>query len=265
MRVMLSITWRSSASFSNSRTSAPTMKPFSLPEMKTSPRIDLSRAPSSARSMIMASSSSGRWPSEFWLSPSRSNTAQAIPCGSTEQRQSRKPCISVMMFASLCRTLHRPRIVTGRHVMRPHLGRIEVVHGDGTRGQLFQLAQHLAFTLREHVLGAGLADPLVAMHAPHGAGPHCSIELPFGGLGLDRLGKRHFQEPGWIVRVAGNMDEARKPIAHLARRQYQLGHPLAEPIRGGLVVASEGKHDGTHEPARRRNWKVVDGTAQRLL
>ena len=83
------------------------MKPFSLPEMKTSPRIDLSRAPSSARSMIMASSSSGRRPSEFWLSPSRSNTAQAMPCMSIEKRQSRNAFMSSMVLephsaAALC-------------------------------------------------------------------------------------------------------------------------------------------------------------------
>ena len=72
------------------------MKPFSLPDMKTRPRIDLSRAPSSTRSMIMASSSSGRRPSEFWLSPSRSNTAQAMPCMSTEKRQSRNAFMSSM-------------------------------------------------------------------------------------------------------------------------------------------------------------------------
>ena len=48
-----------SVSCSNSRTSAPTMKPFSLPEMKTRPRIDLSRAPCSTRSTMAPSSSSG--------------------------------------------------------------------------------------------------------------------------------------------------------------------------------------------------------------
>ena len=101
MRETLSTTCVSSVSCSNSRTSAPTMKPFSLPDMKTRPRIDLSRAPSSARSMIMASSSSGRRPSEFWLSPSRSNTAQAMPCMSTEKRQSRNAFISIMDFTPI--------------------------------------------------------------------------------------------------------------------------------------------------------------------
>ena len=74
------------------------MKPFSLPEMKTSPRIDLSRAPCSARSTMAASSSSGRRPSEFWLSPSRSNTAQAMPCMSIENRQSRNALMSAMIL-----------------------------------------------------------------------------------------------------------------------------------------------------------------------
>src|SRR5581483_2231172 len=41
---MLSTISRSSGRLSNSRTSAPTMKPFSLPEMKTRPRICLSHA-----------------------------------------------------------------------------------------------------------------------------------------------------------------------------------------------------------------------------
>ena len=68
----------------------------------------LSRAPCSTRSTIVASSSSGRRPSEFWLSPSRSNTAQAMPCGSIEKRQSRNAFMSVMALlaphsaAALC-------------------------------------------------------------------------------------------------------------------------------------------------------------------
>ena len=48
-----------------------------------------------------------RRPSEFWLSPSRSNTAQAIPCISMEKRQSRNAFMSSMALephsaAALC-------------------------------------------------------------------------------------------------------------------------------------------------------------------
>ena len=43
-----------------------------------------SRAPFSALSTMAPSSSSARRLSEFWLSPARSNTAQAVPCMSTE-------------------------------------------------------------------------------------------------------------------------------------------------------------------------------------
>jgi hypothetical protein len=60
------------------------MKPFSLPEMKTRPRMACSRALFSALSTIAPSSSSARRLKEFWLSPSRSNTAQTMPCMSTE-------------------------------------------------------------------------------------------------------------------------------------------------------------------------------------
>src|SRR5215510_10403016 len=182
---------------SNSRTSAPTMKPFSLPEPSTRPRILLSRTPPSTCSTICASSSSGRWPREFWLSPSRSNAAQAIPCWSIEKRQSRN-AISAMV-ASLRRTLHCPGIVAGRHVMGPYLGRIEMVDGDGALGELFQLAQHRPFAFRQHVLGDGLADPIVAVQAPHAAGTHGTVEFLFSRLGLDRLGEGHLQEAGGIV------------------------------------------------------------------
>ena len=86
--------------------------------------------------------------------------------------------------------------------MGPHLGRIEMVHGNRAMRQLFQFAQHLPFAVAQDLLGNCLADPIVAMHALHGAGAHGAVELAFGGFRLDRLGKGHFQEAGGIVRVA---------------------------------------------------------------
>ncbi len=56
----------------------------------------LSRAPCSTRSTMAPSSSSARRDSEFWLSPSRSKIAQAMPCGSIENRQSFSPIMSTM-------------------------------------------------------------------------------------------------------------------------------------------------------------------------
>ena len=53
--------------------------------------------PASTRSTMAPSSSSGRRPSEFWLSPSRSNTAQAMPCRSMEKRQSRNVVHDLVM------------------------------------------------------------------------------------------------------------------------------------------------------------------------
>ena len=141
--VMPSITCASVASGSNSRTSAPTMKPFSLPEVITRPRMERSRAPCSTRSTMAISSSSGRRPSEFWLSPSRSNTAQAIPCRSIENRQSRNAFTSGHDTRLICRgAVHRPRVMPRRHVVRPHLGRIEMVDGNDARRERFELAQH---------------------------------------------------------------------------------------------------------------------------
>ena len=62
--------------------------------------------PARLRSTIIASSSRDRRPSEFWLSPSRSNTAQAMPCGSIENRQSRKS-VHVGVMASTPASLRR--------------------------------------------------------------------------------------------------------------------------------------------------------------
>ena len=65
-----------------------------------------SRAPFSTLSTMAPSSSSARRLSEFWLSPSRSNTAQAMPCTSTEKRQSLSAFTSTMHLphsaAALC-------------------------------------------------------------------------------------------------------------------------------------------------------------------
>src|SRR5215472_1659532 len=190
---MLSITWRSSVSPSNSRTSAPTMKPFSLPEMNTRPRIDLSRAPCSARSMIMASSSSGRLPREFWLSPSRSKTAQAMPWLSIEKRQSRNAFMSNMAQASLCSTRHCPRVVPLHHIVRLYLGRIEMVHRDHARCQLLHLGQELRFVVGNDALLGRVADPVGAVYAPHLTGANRAVELLLGGLGGYDLDERHLQ------------------------------------------------------------------------
>src|SRR5581483_1569958 len=125
--------------------------------------------PASTRSMIIASSSSGRRPREFWLSPSRSNTAQAIPCTSMEKRQSRNALISIMALylagtllasrrrrarrrgpcISLGGALHRPRVVAGHHVVRLDLGRIEVVDGDHALGEPLHLGQQLGLRIRD--------------------------------------------------------------------------------------------------------------------
>src|SRR5262245_46755951 len=164
------------------------MKPFSLPEMMTRPRRVRSRAPRSTCSTMAPSSSSARRLNEFWLSPSRSNTAQAMPCRSTEKRQSRSAFISILP-TSFCRSgLDRAGVVPRRHVVGLHLSRVEVVDGDDAGGEGLHLAQQPDLVVGDDAQLGGVADPVGAVHAPNVACPHRTVELLLRGLGGDGLG-----------------------------------------------------------------------------
>src|SRR5262245_58332697 len=178
-------------SCSNSRTSAPTMKPLSLPDMMTRPRMVLSRAPCSTRSTIAPSSCRARREREFWLSPSRSNVAQAMPCGSITSRQSRNAVVSIMaltfpaplIFASFCRRAVRPtRRTTRPHEAGPPLRAVEMIDGDHPCRQRLQLAQHLAFRGGDDALLDRLAEPVRAVHAVDPALADGAVELLFDRL-----------------------------------------------------------------------------------
>ena len=227
----------------------------------------LSRAPCSTRSTMAPSSSSARRPSEFWLSPSRSKTAQAMPCRSIEKRQSRSAFMSVMYTPTLfCRgALHGPRIVARCHVVRPHLGRIEVIDGDDARGQRFHLAQQAASS---SVMTPSLAaSPIQSVPCTRRTWPARTARSSFFSAtsAATALANVTSSRPVGSLGFCRDVDEAGQAVAHLARRQHQLNALVAEPIGRRLVVGAEREHHRPHQPAHRRDGEVVDRAAQRLL
>ncbi len=98
---MTCVTSASVPRLSNSRMSAPAMKLFSLPDMKITPRMRLSRAPSSTAVTMASSSSTGSRPSVFCDWPWTSMVAQAIPSRSIWNRQFFRFAISAAMTAPL--------------------------------------------------------------------------------------------------------------------------------------------------------------------
>ena len=153
------------ASCSNSRMSAPTMKPFSLPEMKTRPRIDLSRAPCldalDDRAQLLE-----RPPAERILALALAvehRPGDALACRSEKRQSSQRqfmsqpwhstvaglePTVASSRYSAAAALCMAARVVARRHVVRLHLGRIEVIDGDDARGQRLDLAQQRALARR---------------------------------------------------------------------------------------------------------------------
>ena len=60
--------------------------------------------------------------------------------------------------------------MTRGHIVRFHLGGIEVVDGNDARRQPFDLAEHLTLSLREHAFRHRLANPIEAVETPDRSG-----------------------------------------------------------------------------------------------
>src|SRR5262245_47601571 len=171
----------------NSRMSAPATKLVSLALISTRPLTSPLAAAVSTAPTISPSSSVGRRPSEFMLSPLRSMIAQAMPSKSIEKRQSCK-FGSVAMITLLSGYMLRPvRLGTGclcdlwrRSCARdPVCNRcgIELVHSDDPRHEIAKLSKIARLRVGQHALDLSLSDPVVVVETPHLALADGALEL----------------------------------------------------------------------------------------
>src|SRR6185312_159480 len=213
--------------------SAPTMNPRSLPDMMTSPRTFPARTSASTHFIMASSSSIGRRPREFALSPSRSKIAQAMPSPSIEKRQSFSWSLSKACICPVDSTIAHLKanpsflfsgqffgttsVMTERRVVWFQFRGIEMVDGDDARDKTLDFAKRLRFRSREHALGFGFRKPVDPVITAYNAVANGFFKLLLDGLGRDHFLKRHFENARRIIDILGDENIARQTITDVAR------------------------------------------------
>src|SRR5690554_4680880 len=247
----------------NSRISAPAMKLESLPLMSTRPFASPRIAASSTALTISPSSSVGRRPSEFMLSPLRSKIAQAMPSKSIEKRQSCKSgsVVEVMgkgllggqMFGSRGAAFLRRRL--------PNAGKLlggEVVDGDHPRHEVAQLGQGERLGFAQNALGLGLGDPVAAVEAFHVALANSALQFPIGFLaGHDAL-KRIIEQSGTVGGIVGDENVPGETVAEGAGFERRANDLPALPVGRWAAPRPERKYERRHQPRGPAPREIAD-------